>query len=126
MSTRSAYAHDATVRLAGTGGDPSAIGAAITVALCGQWGHDGPCPLAPHHSSWHADPNAAAIIHVRTLYAVEPARHDEAAARIREALASTTIIGPDGHATSWRLVDERAAEPRPDEADHAAQLIDAP
>jgi hypothetical protein len=29
--------------------DMRAPGAAVTVALCGHWDHEPPCPLAPHH-----------------------------------------------------------------------------
>ena len=44
--TRTAYAHDAVVIL-DPGGDSRAPGGAITVALCGHWDHEPPCPLAP-------------------------------------------------------------------------------
>ena len=30
-----------------------APGGAITVALCGSWDHEPPCPLAPHHTRAH-------------------------------------------------------------------------
>jgi hypothetical protein len=31
------------------GADERAPGAAVTVAPCGHWEHEPPCPLAPHH-----------------------------------------------------------------------------
>ncbi len=89
MSDRTTHAHTGTVRL--TTGEPDAIGAAITIALCGAFDHDGPCPLAPHHTSWHHDPNQPAIIHTRTLYAVQPHQHDDALTRLREGLATGTL-----------------------------------
>lgn len=33
------------------GADLAAPGAAVTVALCGHWKHEPPCPLAAHHTS---------------------------------------------------------------------------
>lgn len=120
MSDRTAYAHTGTVRL--TTGAADAIGAAITVALCGSWDHDGPCPLAPHHTSWHPDPSQPAIIHTRTLYAVEPHRHDEALTRIREGLATGKLIAPDGATATWRLLDDHPSTVEPHEADHAGHL----
>ena len=121
MSQRHAHAHNATVRL-DAGGDPAAIGAAITVALCGSWDHDGPCPLAPHHTSWHEDPNAAHVIHTRTLYAVDADREDEAIAALREGLVVGHLVGPGGRTTTWHLLDDRPSPLEPHETDHAEQL----
>jgi hypothetical protein len=118
---RQAYAHTATVRLT-LGDDPAAIGASITVALCGHWEHDGPCPIAPHHTSWHHDPNAAAIIHTRTLYAVTPEERDDALLRIREGLATGKLVGPAGQTTTWRLLDDRQSPLEAHETEHAEQL----
>lgn len=120
MPSRTAHAHNATVRL--HTGDPDAIGAAITVALCGTFDHDGPCPLAPHHTSWHTDPNAPQIIHTRTLYAVDPAHHHDATTRIREGLATGKLIAPGGHTATWRLLDDHPSTVEPHETNHAAQL----
>jgi hypothetical protein len=47
VTARQAFAHAAVVELIG---DDRAPGGAITVALCGSWSHDPPCPLAPHHT----------------------------------------------------------------------------
>ena len=43
---RQVYVHDAWVWMRSVEG-ADAIGAAITVALCGDWQHEPPCPLAP-------------------------------------------------------------------------------
>ena len=64
-SMRQLYAHDAVVRMNPTD-DPSVIGAAITVALCGDWQHEPPCPLAPHHTRTERREEK---VHVRTLFA---------------------------------------------------------
>jgi hypothetical protein len=45
---RSAFVHEADLRL-GDGSDPAAVGAAVTVALCGHWKHEGPCRW-PHNN----------------------------------------------------------------------------
>ena len=65
---REAFAHDATVQLA-CGGDDAAPGAAITLALCGRWDHEPPCPLAPHHTSVE---RTAEEPQLRILFAVGP------------------------------------------------------
>jgi hypothetical protein len=44
---RQAYAHEAVLWMAADG-DERAPGAAVTVALCGRWDHEPPCPLASH------------------------------------------------------------------------------
>jgi hypothetical protein len=44
---REVFAHEAVVEMDGDS-DASAPGGAITVALCGGWAHEPPCPLAPH------------------------------------------------------------------------------
>ncbi len=109
MTGRRAHAHNATARIdADT--DPAAIGAAITVALCGHWEHDGPCPIAPHHTSWHHDPNQAAIVHIRTLYAVTDDAHDDASPACADGLALGTLTGTDGHTTRWHLLDDSPAQ----------------
>jgi hypothetical protein len=120
MNDRGAYAHTGTVRL--TSGAADAVAAAITVALCGRWDHDGPCPLAPHHTSWHPDPSTPAIIHTRTIYAVQAARQHDAVDHIREGLAAERLVAPDGATATWRLLDDRPSPIEPHEVDHADRL----
>jgi hypothetical protein len=99
--------------------DEHAPGAAITVALCGHWDHEPPCPLAPHHT--HADRRGGEV-HLRILFAAEP----DAAAAVRDgidsALSGGQLDGPDGVTTHWRLRHSQAGEVHPDEAAHAARL----
>ena len=115
--TRAAYAHDAVVIL-DAGGDSRAPGGAITVALCGHWDHEPPCPLAPHHTD--AVPADDGTVRLRVLFASD----DEARVRslIGQALSSGRLTGPDGRVTTWTLRSSTAGTVRPDEADHAARL----
>jgi hypothetical protein len=79
------------------------------VALCGHWEHEGPCPLAPHHTSAE---RAGDEVRLRTLFATEPAQEAEVRARIGAALAA-----------SWTVRASEAVPVRPGEADHARRLV---
>jgi hypothetical protein len=129
--TRAAYAHDAVVTL-GPGGDPAALGAAITVALCGHWDHEPPCPLAPHHTD--ATPAGDDTFRLRVLFAADPADEERVRSLITQALSSgrSTVTqalssgrstGPDGRVTRWMVKSSAAGSVRPDEADHVARLV---
>ncbi len=115
--TRTAYAHDAVV-IVDPGGDPRAPGGAITVALCGHWDHEPPCPLAPHHTD--ASPAGDGTVRLRVLFGTD----DEERVRslIAQALTSGRLAGPDGRVTTWAVKSSSAGTVRPDEADHAARL----
>ncbi len=119
-TARSAFAHDAVLVL-GPDGDPAAPGGAITVALCGHWDHDPPCPLAPHHTD--AGIGADDTVRLRVLFAVEPEREGEIRALIDRALASGQQAGPDGRVTRWTLRSSTAGGVRPEEEAHAARLV---
>jgi hypothetical protein len=116
---RSVYAHEARVRM-GTGGDPQAVGAAVTVALCGQWDHEPPCPLAPHHTAAQRIGDEVAV---RTLFAAEPSTEDQVRRLIEDALASGHLQLPHGAATDWLLLSSSAAAVRDDEREHGERLI---
>ena len=117
--TRSAYAHAALLDL-DPGGDDAAPGAAITVALCGSWSHEPPCPLAPHHTRAHRSGNEVTL---RLLFAADPDDESRVRALIEEALARGWGDGPDGARTSWQLVWAAPSEVRPGEEDHARRLM---
>jgi hypothetical protein len=104
---RQAYAHDAVLARAA---DADAPGAAITVALCGHWEHDPPCPIAPHHTATTRDGDE---LRLRILFATEPNRVDEVRARIDAALA----------AGDWQLVSAGCARIERDEREHARRLL---
>ena len=116
--TRAAYAHDALLVL-DPGGDDAAPGAAITVALCGSWSHEPPCPLAPHHTRVH---RSGAEVTVRLLFAAEPTDEPRVRSLVREALSRGWGDGPDGERTAWRLLWDAPAEVLPEEEEHARRL----
>src|SRR5690606_31200200 len=99
--------------------DPHAPGAAITVALCGHWEHEPPCPLAPHHT---AVERAGDEVRLRVLFAAEPDAVPDVRRRIDAALADGVLDGPDGVSTRWRLRAARAGAVRADETEHAERL----
>ena len=117
---RAAYAHDAVVVL-DPGGDSAALGGAITVALCGDWDHPPPCPLAPHHTD--AIPEGDDTVRLRVLFATDPDREAQTRSLIGQALAAGRLTGPDGRVTTWTVQSSTAADVRSDEADHAARLV---
>jgi len=119
---RRAYAHEA-VLIMPPDGDLRAPGAAITVALCGHWDHEPPCPLAPHHTRADRD---GADVRVRTLFATEPDKEGTVRERIDDALSRGHIEGPEGLITRWQLRTSRRSEVAAEEATHAAQLVTHP
>jgi hypothetical protein len=97
--------------------DPAAIGAAVTVALCGHWEHPPPCPLAPHHTSAVRDGD---LVNVRTLFACEPDQEDLVRQRIDGALRA----GATGD-VRWVLRGSDSDEVRAAERAHAGRLLDS-
>jgi hypothetical protein len=81
---REAFAHDAVVTLH-RGDDPSALGDAITTALCGGWDHPPPWALAPHYVSSVLSDEALAV---RVIFATEPANEQRVRMLIDQALAA--------------------------------------
>ena len=118
VPARVAFAHDATVRM-DLAADIGAPGAAITVALCGHWEHEPPCPLAPHHTS---SERVGDDVRLRVLFATEPSREADVRERIAAALGGGELVGPDGRESSWTLLEHHRGAVGPDEAAHAARL----
>ena len=119
MLTRSAYAHEAVITMQPEG-DVRAPGAAITVALCGHWNHEPPCPIAPHHTQVARTGNE---VRIRTLFAVEPGAEQLVRQRIDHALSRGELQGPDSVITRWQVVTTESSEVTVEERDHAARLI---
>jgi len=71
--------------------DPAAVGAAVTVELCGHWEHDGPCRW-PHNSATDA---ARAPARLRTVFAADDDEAPEVRRRIEHALRG---------ASAWHVV----------------------
>ncbi|MGW1563362.1 hypothetical protein ACWCQ1_43795 [Streptomyces sp. NPDC002144] len=116
---RQVFVHEAVVRIE-AGGDVRALGAAVTVALCGSWEHEPPCPLAPHHT---ATQSSGDEVQLRVLFAAEPAAEAEVRSRIEAALSRAGFDGPDGVSTNWQLRNAWPGVVRNDEAEHAARLV---
>ncbi|WP_116104128.1 hypothetical protein [Amycolatopsis thermalba] len=105
---RQVFAHDAVLGMA-PGADERAPGAAVTVALCGHWEHEPPCPLAPHHVRAE---ELGDELHVRVLFAAEPGAEREVRHRIDRALSER-----------WQVRASRASDVSPAEAGHAERLV---
>lgn len=93
----------------GKGTDPRAPGAAVTVALCGSWDHEGPCRW-PHHS---AIDDAKDPARLRTVFAVVPDEEREVLERIVAALESDP---------GWTVVGVRDADLSEDETELGRRL----
>ncbi|MGK5115223.1 MULTISPECIES: hypothetical protein [unclassified Geodermatophilus] len=117
-AARSAYAHDAVLVLDGEG-DDRAPGGAITLALCGSWTHEPPCPLSPHHTSTSRTGDR---LHVRVLFAAAATDEQRVRDLVAEALAGGESTGPDGVRTSWRLLEQDRSDVRQEERAHADRL----
>ena len=114
---RRAYAHEAVLWMAADG-DVRAPGAAVTAALCGQWEHQSPCPLAPHHVEAVRDETT---VRLRILFATEPGDEPEVRRRIDLAL-SGQWEPPGGLPASWELRGSAPVAVRPAESAHARRL----
>lgn len=108
---RSGFVHEAIVKL-DDGGDPATVGAAVTVALCGHWEHEPPCPLAPHNTS--AIPQDGALA-VRVRFVCEPADEMRVRQLIESALRGGRGERPTGEPTTWDLISSRPAAAAPAE-----------
>lgn len=100
--------------------DERAPGGAITVALCGSWRHDPPCPLAPHHTDPRRSGNEVTL---RLLFAAEPEDEDRVRVLVDEALTQGWTDPPDGVRVHWQLVSSGPSDIRSDEEDQAQRLV---
>ncbi len=118
MTDRRAFAHDAVLAL-DDGGDERAPGGAITVALCGSWSHEPPCPLAPHHTQVQ---RTGAELTLRLLFAADAGDEARVRSLVEETLSRGWADSPDGSRTTW---DVLASSPSPvlaEELEHAERL----
>ena len=117
-AVREAYIHSAILVL-----DPEADerspGASVTVALCGHWDHEPPCPLSPHYV--HAD-RTGDEMRLRVLFATEPENEAEVRQRIEQVLSGKWAL-PEGFTTPWRLQASWPELVSPDERAHADRLV---
>ncbi|TCO60941.1 hypothetical protein [Actinocrispum wychmicini] len=115
---RQAFAHDAVLAMTPEE-DVRAPGGAVTVALCGDWAHEPPCPLAAHHTGVTRDGDQ---VRLRILFAAEPGDESVVRERIGAALGAGRLVTPEGATATWRLLDDAASPVAADETDHAARL----
>ncbi|WP_018500696.1 hypothetical protein [Parafrankia discariae] len=115
---RQAFAHDAVIDMS-PDADVAAPGAAVTVALCGHWEHQPPCPLATHHT--HATRTGPRGVRLRILFATEPEQEHTVRRRIEAALATGRLLGPDGP-TRWQLRASQRGDLAAAESAHAERL----
>ncbi len=98
-----------------------AAGAAITVALCGHWEHEPPCPLAPHHTT---TTRRGDEVDLRVVFSAEPEREAEVRALIEAALTAERLDLVEPVAT-WHLRSAERGELTPAEAARARDLTTA-
>jgi hypothetical protein len=99
--------------------DARALGAAVTLALCGAFEHPGPCPVAPHRTT--TEPHGEEV-EVRVVGACRPDRRDAVLDRVHRALASGALLDPEGVVQRWRLLSSGPTALRDDERDLAERL----
>jgi hypothetical protein len=121
---RQSFAHQGLVELL-DGGDERAPGAAVTVALCGHWEHEPPCPV-PHRTDVAATADGLAV---RVLFACYPADEGGVRASVHQALARGELPVPapdDAPPTRWRLVRSAPGEISDADAGVAARFAREP
>ena len=109
QSRGAAWVHEADIELL-EDTDPRAVGAAVTVALCGHWEHEGPCRWPQYNDFVAAD-------RFRTLFVCDEDEEPEVRTRIRGAL---------GGATEWRVMAERSRPVAEAERSLAEHLVSVP
>ncbi|HEY7224501.1 MAG TPA: hypothetical protein VH561_13060 [Micromonosporaceae bacterium] len=114
-----AFVHTATL-IMGADADLGAPGAAVTVALCGHWEHEPPCPLAAHHTR---ATRVEGEVRLRILFAAEPTAEQTVRERIDAALAAGELRGPDGSVTRWRWQSSQRDEVADAERAHGRRLV---
>ena len=121
---RQAFAHEARIQLL-DGDDERAPGAAVTVALCGHWQHEPPCPV-PHRTDV-AHPDDGLV--VRVLFACDPAAEGDVRARVDRALDGGELPVPppqDARPTRWRLLRSAPGELSDADGAVAARFVREP
>ena len=113
------FVHEAALRLHDEA-DPQAPGAAVTVALCGHWEHEGPCRW-PHFSA--VSERTGNDVTLRVLFVADPADERDVRTRIVRALQHGRLEGGP-RPSAWIMLRENSAELRRDELPQAEHLAD--
>ena len=111
---RTPHVHEAVLQLQ-PDTDPRAVGATVTVELCGAVDHEGPCLWPNNHDIDLAQGRSEAVF--RTLFVAPEADVDAIHGRISSALHS---------ASGWSVVSERRRELTRDEELGAVKLARTP
>ena len=112
MSERLAQVIEAELVLAADT-NPAAVGAAVTIELCGSTDHDGPCRW-PHNNAFDS---AGEPSRLRTVYVADAAEADEVATRIEASLRA---------ADGWRVAEVERRPIAAAERELAARLLTTP
>jgi hypothetical protein len=115
--TRETFVHEATVELT-PGSDAGALGAAVTVELCGHWEHEPPCRW-PHNTA--VELAAESRTAVRTVFVAAAEDEVEVRSRVERGLRRGELAAREGRAT-WRTVVSGARAATHDEAMLGARL----
>jgi hypothetical protein len=110
-AARAVFAHEARLRLGDV--EPGEVGAAVTTALCGHYGHDGPCRW-PHNNDIRSVEGGAEF---RTVFVAAP--NDEAEVR---SLVDAALNGDP----RWAVVGSRARDLTTDERALGERLATTP
>jgi hypothetical protein len=79
--------------------DPRAPGGAVTLSLCGNWDHSGPCRW-PHETRAEWDDRRG---QVRVIFLADEADEAQVRGEIERALAGGTCAGPEGKPSHWTV-----------------------
>ncbi len=101
------------------GSDRAAPGAAVTVALCGHWKHDGACRW-PHRTSVASQDGR--VLRARVLVAAPRPELPEVLARVATALGKGELTDGDGCIHRWRVLREEESAPREGEESLVQEL----
>lgn len=112
MDAARSFVVEAEITL-GDGLDPAAVGAVVTVELCGHWEHEGPCRW-PHNSAIDATRDPARF---RTLFVAGESEEPRVRARIEASLRG---------AEAWRVVSIRTRPVAERERALAERLVTGP
>lgn len=112
MGDTRAFVAEADIALEAEG-DPAAVGAAVTVELCGHWEHEGPCRW-PHNNAICPGPEFNTF---RTLFVAKLSEEETVRERIGAALRGCV---------EWQVVSVRSRPVGQHEQALAERLLAAP
>lgn len=79
-----------------------------------------PLPARPHHTT---ATRTGSEVHLRVLFATDPANEPTVRARITAALSAGHVEGPDEVTTNWKLLHSAESTLSATETEHAERLV---